>query len=149
MPAPERARVPLSPAAQRIHRYAVAAAQTQVAQRLRQLARGFPFSEIHGGARVHDQMDALLLLLHEQLEKQLFKARVGVPIHTADVVAHGIFAEVRKLHAAAQAARERLSPPEPPAAGCRMRRANASRRLRNESLSIVPLLSCLSRAEAA
>ena len=45
MPAPERARVPLSPAAQRIHRYAVAAAQTQVAQRLRQLARGFPFSE--------------------------------------------------------------------------------------------------------
>jgi hypothetical protein len=43
-----------------------------------------------------------LLLFHEQLQKKLVKAGVGVPVDAAQVVAQGVFPKVREFCGIAQ-----------------------------------------------
>ena len=102
MPALQRARMARRAVRNGVYRHAVAAAQAQIAQRFNQLLCRLPFAEPHRRARIENQVHLLLLLLHEKLQEQPFKARVGVPVDAAHVVADGVFAEVRKLHAAPQ-----------------------------------------------
>src|SRR6266536_889027 len=52
----------------------------------------------HGRARVDEDADGDVLLLHEELDEQALEPRIHVPVELAQVVAEGVIAVVGELH---------------------------------------------------
>ena len=60
-------------------------------------------AEVHRGRGVHEQVQAEILLVHEELDVQAVEATVDVPVDVAEVVAVPVGAVVGELHAVAAA----------------------------------------------
>ena len=60
-------------------------------------------TEAHGGRGVEQQVQAQILLVHEELDVQAVGAAVDVPVDVAQIVPHPVGAIVGKLHALALA----------------------------------------------
>jgi hypothetical protein len=95
---------PAGPAAKGADRDAVLRREPDVAER-----RGRPLREEellgraarHRGRTVEEERDRDVLLLDEQLHEQLLEPREHVPVELAQVVAQGVVAVIRELHALA------------------------------------------------
>jgi hypothetical protein len=93
----ERRREGAEPDAVHVHEADVAQ-RRRAAQRVAQLVRP---AVVHGHRRVDQQVDVLVLLLHEQLDHELVEARVDRPVEEAQVVAGRVGPVVGELDRAA------------------------------------------------
>ena len=74
----------------------VAACQGKVAHCLRRRAGGSPFC-LHGSAGIQQDRNLGFLFLHKQLQEQLVKPRVGIPVQPADIIPRDVLPVIRKL----------------------------------------------------